>query len=119
MATNGAANDRTHIERWNTAIRAAAAQGETAFQSWFNQAESVAQATVRGYWDFAVHILTSAVCAAIREPEKLTALEIGYGGGRLLNASHSAAARSGATLFRLLAKTFLGNAHGAVLAGIL
>jgi SAM-dependent methyltransferase len=42
---------------------------------------------MRGYWDFSVHILTPRVCKFINRPQEKTALEIGYGGGRLLNAA--------------------------------
>ncbi|TMK26818.1 MAG: class I SAM-dependent methyltransferase, partial [Actinobacteria bacterium] len=47
------------------------------------------QPAPRGYWDFALHILTPGVARRIADPGSLTALEIGYGGGRLLNAAAS------------------------------
>ncbi len=70
MATsiNSTADD--HIKRYTVAIDEAADQGDTAFHNWFNHAASVEEATIRGSWDFAVHILTPPVCAALSEPEK-------------------------------------------------
>lgn len=59
------------------------------FHAWFNResAQTMQQYIVRGYWDFALHILTPEVCARIAHPEAKVALEIGYGGGRLINAA--------------------------------
>lgn len=76
-----------HINAYRAAIAAAAGQGPVAFQNWFCRSSSLTQTRVRGHWDFSLHILTPAVCAAIDDPETKIALEIGYGGGRLLNAA--------------------------------
>ena len=76
-----------HQKRYTEAIGHASKAGNIPFQNWFNQSINVEQSVLRGFWDFSVHILTPAVCAAISTPESKTALEIGYGGGRLLNAA--------------------------------
>jgi SAM-dependent methyltransferase len=80
-----------HQDRYSAAIRQARQAGDGAFQAWFNRESShtIQQCVVRGYWDFAVHILTPGVCAWMHNPEEKVALEIGYGGGRLLNAACS------------------------------
>ena len=70
-------------EKYVEAVRRAREQGPEAFQAWFDPAAG------RGYWDFAVHVLTPGVCARLGRPYELTALEIGYGGGRLLSAACS------------------------------
>jgi SAM-dependent methyltransferase len=79
--------DETHQRRYSQAIRAARERGSDAFQRWFDEAPSEEEALRRGYWDFTTHILTPAVCERLADPGALTALEIGYGGGRLLNAA--------------------------------
>lgn len=78
-----------HQQCYTDAIRAARRGGPLAFQSWFNKEAShtMQQVVSRGHWDVAMHILTPAVCARISRPEEQTALEIGYGGGRLINAA--------------------------------
>lgn len=88
-ANNQDSRDAEQERRYVEAIRQARLHGLHSFQSWFNQSSDIAQALTRGYWDFSVHILTPKVCEHIREPEQKTALEIGYGGGRLLNAACS------------------------------
>lgn len=77
----------THQKRYSDAIHAAKNLGIDAFQNWFNRSQNVHQSIVRGYWDFSMHILTPTVCKLMVAPEQKTALEIGYGGGRLLNAA--------------------------------
>lgn len=80
-------NDEAHRRRYAEAVHEARAAGGDAFQSWFNRAESEEAAFRWGYWDFAFHILTAPVCARLDDPGSKTALEIGCGGGRLLNAA--------------------------------
>ena len=80
-------SSESHQKRYRDAIHEAKNQGIDAFQSWFNRSENRQQSIVRGSWDFSVHILTPAVCKLMSEPEHKTALEIGFGGGRLLNAA--------------------------------
>jgi SAM-dependent methyltransferase len=84
-------SERAHQQLYQQAIRQARLQGPRAFQAWFNREAShtMEQAIIRGYWDFAAHILTPTVCRYIERPEEKIALEIGYGGGRLLNAAAS------------------------------
>jgi len=82
-------SDAEHQKRWTEATCEAQGQGDVAFQNWFDQTDSIWRSIVRGYWDFAFHILTPKVCSYINNPEQKTALEIGYGGGRILNAACS------------------------------
>jgi SAM-dependent methyltransferase len=81
------ADEEVHNRRYAEAINAARTEGEDAFQNWFDRSSSIEESLRRGYWDFAVHILTPSVVRRIADPGSLTALEIGYGGGRLLNAA--------------------------------
>lgn len=78
-----------HTQRYTTAIKMARQAGTDVFLSWFNKETSHTpqQMIVRGYWDFSCHILTPKVCELLDHPEDKVALEIGYGGGRLINAA--------------------------------
>lgn len=76
-----------HKQKYASAIASARTVGETEFQAWFNRSSDVHQSIVRGFWDFTVHILTTAVCEQLVTPEEKIALEIGYGGGRILHAA--------------------------------
>lgn len=78
-----------HKKKYSEEIKKACAAGEDSFHDWFNKSGDTFQATVRGFWDFNVHILTPAVCRHIDHPENKIALEIGYGGARILNAACS------------------------------
>ena len=86
-------DEEAHFRRYADAIHAARAAGTDTFQSWFNTSESIEESLRRGYWDFALHILTPGVARRIADPGSLTALEIGYGGGRLLNEEQADAAQ--------------------------
>lgn len=78
-----------HRAKYVQAVSAARLKGPDSFQAWFNTSRGVYQSVVAGYWDFAFHILTPGVIRHLREPEQKVALEIGYGGGRLINAACS------------------------------
>ena len=82
-------SDFTHQRRYAKAIRQARITGMHSFLSWFDKSNGIYQSLVRGYWDLAFHILTPKVCEYIENPEEKIALEIGYGGGRILNAACS------------------------------
>lgn len=82
-------SDIKHQRRYAEAIRQARLAGMDSFQSWFNKSKDVNESLVRGYWDLTFHILTPKVCEYIKTPEEKIALEIGYGGGRILNAACS------------------------------
>jgi SAM-dependent methyltransferase len=79
----------SHVDRYATAISAARQRGDSTFQNWFDRAENAEAAVVQGYWDFAAHILTPTVVELLERRSDLHALEIGCGGGRLLNAACS------------------------------
>jgi SAM-dependent methyltransferase len=80
-----------HQQKYAAAIRQARLAGTQQFHAWFNResARTLEQCRVRGHWDWTLHILTPAVCAHLSRPEEKVALEIGYGGGRLINAACS------------------------------
>lgn len=81
--------DAEHQRRYLEAIKRAKMEGDDQFMSWFNKSKDIKQSIIRGYWDLMFHILTPKVCAYIKNPEEKTVLEIGYGGGRILNAACS------------------------------
>lgn len=81
-----------HQRKYTHAIQQARRNGgEAGFQAWFNRetTATLQQGVVRGYWDFSLHILTPQVCAYLSNPEQKIALEIGCGGGRIMNAACS------------------------------
>lgn len=74
---------RGHIIGFREEIAKAGAQGREQFFTWFDRSPGADGAIVRGAWDFALHI-ARPFAGHLKEPEKKTVLEIGYGGGRLL-----------------------------------
>ena len=68
-------------------IKDIAQKSEDEFMSWFDPAENVTESISRGYWDFSFNILKKELCKYTTNAHEKTALEIGYGGGRLLNAA--------------------------------
>ena len=62
-------------------------EDDTKFHNWFDPTDSIDETLVRGNWDFSFHILKDKVCEYINNPHEKNVLEIGYGGGRLLNAA--------------------------------
>lgn len=87
--TNHARLDGEDQRRFEEAIRTARLAGMDSFQRWFNASKDAHESLVRGYWDLTLHILTPTVCEYLQRPEEKVALEIGYGGGRILNAACS------------------------------
>jgi len=73
----------SQIAGFREEIQRARAQGREQFLTWFDRSPGAEGAIIRGAWDFALHI-AAPLAGHIVAPEKLTALEIGYGGGRLL-----------------------------------
>lgn len=86
MATGSEIEKRGHIKGFKEEISKTSKISEDAFFTWFNESQDKDTSFVRGYWDFAFHILSPA-WKYISTPENKTALEIGYGGGRLLSAA--------------------------------
>lgn len=89
MRINKTISDVQHQKGFAEAIRQARLSGPESFQSWFNKSGDINQSMIRGYWDLTIHILTPKVCQYIKNPEEKIALEIGYGGGRIINAACS------------------------------
>lgn len=78
-----------HRKRYSQAIKSSKKRGLAAFQAWFNKSKDMSETIRAGYWDLTSHILTDTVCRYLNHPEEKIALEIGYGGGRILNAACS------------------------------
>lgn len=72
-----------HRRSYQEAIRSARIRGD--FLTWFDNASNDAEAIEKGLRDFESHILTDMVAASL--PSRRRAVEIGYGGGRLVNAA--------------------------------
>ena len=87
MAQDGTFPVIEHRRIYQEGASMALKKGEQAFQNYFCHAPTLRQTICRGYWDLTVHILTPMVVAHIEKPENLRILEIGYGGGRILNAT--------------------------------
>jgi SAM-dependent methyltransferase len=80
-------SEEQHVRSYADAIHAVRMAGDAQFQGWFDKSESIDESIRRGYWDIAVHVLVPEVVERIADPSALTVLEIGYGGGRLMNAA--------------------------------
>jgi len=83
MAMGKDIEKRGHITGFREEIGKAAVEGRDSFFSWFNTAANADAAFVKGSWDFSCHI-AGPLAPFVRNPERKTALEIGYGGGRIL-----------------------------------
>lgn len=73
----------THFAKWKSAATGRADELEK-FLAWFDSAGSIEQSLKSGWLDFSFHILKPEVLQLLGQPFEKTALEIGYGGGRLL-----------------------------------
>ncbi len=85
MATGSNIESRGHIIGFKEEINKASETAEDFF-TWFNSADNKDEAFIRGNWDFAFHIALPSL-QYIRQPQQMVALEIGYGGGRILSAA--------------------------------
>jgi ubiquinone/menaquinone biosynthesis C-methylase UbiE len=72
-----------HLKNWKTETAEHATDLQK-FLSWFDTAKSSQESYMSGWWDFSFHILKPELVALLGEPCEKTALEIGYGAGRLL-----------------------------------
>lgn len=86
MGRGDTVETRSHVTGFREEISKAAERGADAFFTWFDNAADTNAAFVRGQEDFRVHIAEPAF-QYLSAPSKLKALEIGYGGGRLLAAA--------------------------------
>lgn len=78
-------NAQEHRAEYTQAIRRAKERGE--FHTWFNGSASEKDAEIDGFWDFTNSIARPEIRAWLSPTHKRTALEIGCGGGRILNAA--------------------------------
>ena len=75
-----------HVEGFRSELDAARADSRDAFFGFFNNSISVDAAFEEGVWDFTTHI-AEPLSSYFPVPARLDALEIGYGGGRLLSSA--------------------------------
>jgi len=87
MATGKNIEKRNHIVGFREELDKASSDNESFF-TWFDSVKDKETAFLRGYWDFSHHII-KPIIPYLRNPEEKVVLEIGYGGGRLLNAASS------------------------------
>lgn len=86
MTDRARAEHQSHIHGFREEIGKLRGDDE-AFFGWFNNQDSFAEAHFSGAWDFAWHVaapLARHLNRAVTADGGMTALEIGYGGGRLL-----------------------------------
>jgi cyclopropane fatty-acyl-phospholipid synthase-like methyltransferase len=81
-------------EKWILSTERAAQDGQLAYQSWFDRADSLDATRSQACVDFFCKIMTADVLARIGSPHDQTALEIGSGGGRLLGCAAQCFSRS-------------------------
>ena len=78
--------EREHFDDWRRQIGRHAGDA-SGFLSYFDTAASVEEAFAQGAWDFSCNILRQPVPSLLGEPFEATALEIGFGAGRLAAAA--------------------------------
>lgn len=76
----------SHFRAWSGEI-SNRANDVLEFLKYFDDAASPDEAWTRGIWDFSHHILKPELLPLLGAPFDKDALEIGYGGGRLIQAS--------------------------------
>jgi len=86
MGTGKGIETRGHLVGFKEEIDKIAKEDKDSFFTWFDSAENTNVAFIRGQWDFMFHI-ARPLARYISKPEKKIALEIGYGGGRILAAA--------------------------------
>lgn len=72
------------LDQYRAQIKAVSSD-PIAFQSYFNRCDSLEQARRNGMWDMACHLLVPEVAHNVNTGA--VALEMGYGGGRLMSAA--------------------------------
>jgi len=85
--SNESKYQQTNVNAIIGSIKEAAQRSDDDFMFWFDPSENVKESISRGYWDFSFNILTKEVCKYTADPHEKVAMEIGYGGGRLLNVA--------------------------------
>jgi SAM-dependent methyltransferase len=83
MPTGEQIEKRGHIVGFQEEIEKVSERSAEQFFTWFNNAESIEDAFIQGAWDFSLHF-AYILSKNLIHPESKTALEIGYGGGRIL-----------------------------------
>jgi SAM-dependent methyltransferase len=77
-----------NIKYYSDAIKAASDESEAEFGNWFNNSTNPTEDFNKGYKDFFCSILKPVVFEKTKDnSQNLTALEIGCGGGRIMNAA--------------------------------
>jgi SAM-dependent methyltransferase len=87
-ANEDSAGDENVREFWKTSPKDFE-NDDYKFVDWFDQCESLEASWRTGYLDFFYKILSTDIMRIVGDPTEKTALEIGFGSGRLLNASTS------------------------------
>jgi len=85
-ASDKPTTEGTHFADWREQIKRHD-ESDADFLSYFDSADSVDQSFLQGAWDFSNQVLRPRVAPLLGDPFDATALEIGFGGGRLLAAA--------------------------------
>jgi ubiquinone/menaquinone biosynthesis C-methylase UbiE len=88
MGTGRDIETRGHITGFADEIRKAAEESPEAFLTWFDEASTPGEASIRGAWDFSIHI-AQPLAPYLQAPEEKCVLEIGHGAGRILAGAAS------------------------------
>ena len=86
MATGKEIEKRGHIVGFKEEISKVATSSKDDFFGWFDEGKDKDTSFIRGNWDFTIHVALPAA-QFLSNPEDKIALEIGYGGGRILAAA--------------------------------
>lgn len=74
---------KDHVRGFKVEVASVKKAGRNSFFTWFDTSKSMESSFIRGSWDFETYV-TQQIASFINSPEEKIALEIGYGGGRLL-----------------------------------
>jgi SAM-dependent methyltransferase len=78
----------TQAEKWSAAVDSLASNSPQEFWSRFDEpGTDLNEQLVRGQWDMALQVLRDPVPGYLKRTSDKTALDIGYGGGRVLAAA--------------------------------
>jgi len=83
MAAGKKIENRGHIIGFQEEIESAGKDSPEKFFTWFNESGDINETFVRGAWDFSLHF-AYPLAKYLNHPQSKDALEIGYGGGRIL-----------------------------------
>ena len=79
--------EKSHFSKWRKEIKKKTGKSRDEFFSYFDDSLNYNHNLKQGMWDFSYHILKDEILDYLGNPHNCNALEIGFGGGRLLRAA--------------------------------